>query len=124
MKYDDLQHKTLELLEIVDSAQKEYDNRRNTDLKGDFYTEVKPFADRAHSLSKEWGTDADQFLRSHPQKNLHPNQIKATVENVELLSVQCFFPATSYNRFKSYIQSSFYVIEQVNDILKDFESPK
>jgi len=57
------------------------------------------------------------YLTEYRKKNLHPNQIKATVENIELLSVQCFFPETSYNRFKSYIQSSFYVIEQVKDIL-------
>ncbi|KIL48023.1 DUF1798 family protein [Jeotgalibacillus campisalis] len=110
---------TLELLKIVRSAEEEYDNRRETDLKGDFWKEVKPFADNAHSLSKDWGEAAAAFLHKQPQKNLHPNQIKATVENVELLTVQCFFPATSYNRFKSYIQSSFYVIEQVRVILEE-----
>ena len=108
---------TLELLKIVERAEQQYDNRRESKEKGDFFTEVKPFADQAHSLSKEWGVEVGAYLTEYRQKNLHPNQIKATVENIELLSVQCFFPETSYNRFKSYIQSSFFVIEQVRDRL-------
>jgi len=108
---------TIELLVIVENAEQEYDKRRETKVKGDFYSEVKPFADHAHSLSVIWGKEVGIYLTEYRKKNLHPNQIKATVENIELLSVQCFFPETSYNRFKSYIQSSFYVIEQVKDIL-------
>lgn len=109
---------TVKLLEIVEQAEKQYDFRRETKEKGDFYTEVKPFADNAHQISKQWGIEVTAFLIEHPQKNLHQNQVKATVENIELLTVQCFFPATSYNRFKSYVQSSFFVIEQIHDIFK------
>lgn len=117
-EYKKIIEDTNQLLEILDRAEKEYDTRRETKVKGEFYSEVKPFADFAHSLSREWGEEVGNYLTINRQKNLHPNQIKATVENLELLTVQCFFPETSYNRFKSYVQSSYYVVEQVRDIFK------
>lgn len=113
---------TKQLLDIVDQAEQQYDIRRETKVKGDFFTQVKPFADVAHQLSKKWGEEVTVFLIENRQKNLHPNQIKATVENIELLTVQCFFPETSYNRFKSYVQSSFFVIEQVRHIFEKLKS--
>ncbi|KIL44164.1 DUF1798 family protein [Jeotgalibacillus soli] len=108
---------TKELLNTVEEAEKEYDKRRIAMDKGDFFQEVKPFADRAHKLSNEWKDLVIPFLQANHQKNLHANQIKATVENIELLTVQCFFPETSYNRFKSYVQSSFFVLEQVENVM-------
>jgi len=50
---------TIELLVIVENAEQEYDKRRETKVKGDFYSEVKPFADHAHSLSVIWGKGYD-----------------------------------------------------------------
>ncbi|WP_165967125.1 DUF1798 family protein [Jeotgalibacillus sp. S-D1] len=117
-EYKKMVDETNQLLNILDRAEKEYDKRRETKIKGEFYSEVKPFADYAHNLSKVWGEEVGNYLTENRQKNLHPNQIKATVENIELLTVQCFFPETSYKRFKSYVQSSYYVVEQVRDILK------
>ncbi|PPA71228.1 DUF1798 family protein [Jeotgalibacillus proteolyticus] len=111
--------KTLELLSIIEQAEQQYDARRLSKAKGEFYSEVKPFADHAHALSKEWGVEVGSYLTQNRQKNLHPNQIKATVENIELIAVQCFFPETSYNRFKSYIQSSYFVVEQVKELLQE-----
>ncbi len=109
---------TNQLIDITKQADQEYNNRRETKDKGDFYTEVKPFADHAHSILAEWKDAASDYLINQPKKNIHQNQIAATAENIELIVVQCFFPETSYKRFKSYIQSSLYVLEQLSTILK------
>ncbi|MDZ5711975.1 YppE family protein [Jeotgalibacillus haloalkalitolerans] len=112
-------NQTNELIEITRRADLEYNNRRESKEKGDFYEEVKPFADHAHSILKEWKVAASNYLIEQPKKNIHQNQVAATAENIELVVVQCFFPETSYKRFKSYIQSSLYVLEQLGAILEE-----
>lgn len=119
MKPEMILKQTNELIEITRQADQEYNNRRDSKVKGDFYTEVKPFADHAHSILSEWKDAASDYLINQPKKNIHQNQIAATAENIELIVVQCFFPETSYKRFKSYIQSSLYVLEQLSAILED-----
>ncbi|XKE65787.1 YppE family protein [Jeotgalibacillus malaysiensis] len=119
LKPDKILKQTNKLIEITRHADQEYNNRRDSKVKGDFYTEVKPFADHAHSILSEWKEAASNYLINQPKKNIHQNQIAATAENIELIVVQCFFPETSYKRFKSYIQSSLYVLEQLSAILED-----
>ncbi|TFE03050.1 YppE family protein [Jeotgalibacillus salarius] len=110
---------TIELINITNQADEEYNKRRESGLKGDFFNEVKPFADHANLIVQEWKSAAADFLIEYPKKNIHQNQIFATAENMELIVVQCFFPETSYKRFKSYIQSSLYVLEQLKLILEN-----
>lgn len=119
MKTAKILEQTNQLIDITRQADLEYNNRRESKVKGDFYQEVKPFADDAHGILKEWKESASAFLIKQPRKNIHQNQIAATAENIELIVVQCFFPETSYKRFKSYIQSSLYVLEQLSAILED-----
>ncbi|TFE03243.1 DUF1798 family protein [Jeotgalibacillus sp. R-1-5s-1] len=113
MKTNEILELTNQLAEILEQADEEYNKRRETKEKGDFHDEVKPFADRAHALISEWKEKTSAQLIKNPQKNIHHNQIFATADNLELVTVQCFFPETSYKRFKSYVQSSRYVLGQV-----------
>ncbi|MBM7647953.1 hypothetical protein JOC78_000893 [Bacillus ectoiniformans] len=110
-----LQTLTLELLALVHEANSIYYQVREKKENADFYSEVKPFADRVHALSKEWETEALDWLKQAKAKPkyLHMPQIKATVENLELVSVQAFYYQTSLTRFKNYIESTLFVLNQL-----------
>ncbi|RLQ95139.1 YppE family protein [Falsibacillus albus] len=113
MLEDNLQKLTNELIQLNQEAHNIYKHARETNQKGDFYTEVKPFADLVKSKGDEWESEALKWLSNQKQKNLHPIQIKNTNENIQMVSIQAFFPETSLKRFKSHVQSIEYVLKQV-----------
>ncbi len=106
-----LLHAIGELIEI-------YEAKRLTGVDGDFYLEVKPYVDPFHSLLSNWKEETIKWLKLHPQKHIHIQQIEHTSENLELISVQAFFPKTSYKRFHDYAQSSIFVVEKLRTTLE------
>ncbi|PAQ13382.1 hypothetical protein CD798_14890 [Bacillaceae bacterium SAOS 7] len=115
---NELQKLTTELLAVVKEANEIYHEKRRTNEKGDFYEEVKPFADRAKDVSTRWKKEIDEQLPKGGFKYIHPPQVKAVVENIELVSVQAFFPETSYTRFKNYIESTSFLLNSLLNELK------
>jgi hypothetical protein len=95
-----------------------FERARETGEKGDFYQEVKPFADEVSERTAEWRNEASAWLQKHPQRNLHPKQIDATAENIEMVCVQAFFPETSRKRFMGHVQSIEYVLQSLLDVLR------
>ncbi|WP_157842713.1 YppE family protein [Bacillus alkalisoli] len=81
----------------------------------DFFLEVKPYADRVHALTEQWKISTTQWVKDNKPKYLHESQIENTAENIQLVSVQCFYPDTKKKRFQSMIQSIKYVLEDVNN---------
>ncbi|WP_338749598.1 DUF1798 family protein [Bacillus sp. FJAT-52991] len=114
----ELQKLTTELMTIVKEANEIYHEKRKTNEKGDFYQEVKPFADRANKVSIHWKKEIETQLQQGGFKYIHQPQVKAVVENIELVSVQAFFPETSYTRFKNYIESTNFLL---NSLLKELK---
>jgi len=110
---DKLQELTCELIAIVRDANDIYHQKREKKEKGDFYKEVKPFADRAQQLSSKWEEAVLERLTQGGFKYIHRPQVIAVVENIELISVQAFFPETSYTRFKNYVESTTFVLNQL-----------
>ncbi|WP_100331381.1 DUF1798 family protein [Bacillus xiapuensis] len=104
---------TKALLHLVHQANEVYHKNRREQTKGDFYQEVKPFADQARQLSEKWEQAVMKEMKRREFKYVHPPQIKATLENIELISVQAFFPETSYTRFKNYVESTIFILEQL-----------
>ncbi|WP_203361931.1 DUF1798 family protein [Bacillus sp. REN10] len=104
---------TIELLNIVTEANDIYLQKRKTKEKGDFYQEVKPFADRAREVCIQWQQEIGPFVQQGDFKYIHPPQVEAVVENIELVSVQAFFPETSYTRFKNYIESTSFLLDSL-----------
>lgn len=115
---------TSELLKLVQQADEVYETVRSTGKEMDFYTEVKPFADKMKSLSDEWEAEAKKWLMSQKPKYIHKQQITATLENLQIIAVQAFFPKTSYSRFKQTVHSVEYVLNEVKRNVHDGESPK
>ncbi|HEY9576178.1 MAG TPA: DUF1798 family protein [Pseudobacillus sp.] len=113
-----LQELTENLINIVTRANTRYHIAREKQEKGDFYTEVKPFADEARLQSEEWEKEIKTCLQTRHFKHIHYPQVKAVVENIELISVQAFFPETSYTRFRNYVESTLFVLHQLLKELK------
>ncbi|WP_433742787.1 YppE family protein [Falsibacillus pallidus] len=109
---------TEELISLNQKAHTRYLEARETKEKGDFFTEVKPFADHIKEIGDEWEILAVEWLNDVSRKNIHPRQITHTNENLQMVSIQAFFPETSWNRFKSHIQSIDYVLNQLYNELQ------
>ncbi|WP_335869676.1 YppE family protein [Bacillus sp. 2205SS5-2] len=106
---------TEELYHINDDLQQIYLAKRESGEKGDFYLEVKPYADKVKRISDEWGNEALKWISTKHPKYIHPMQIQQTMENFELVSVQAFFPETSFKRFQSYHQSIQFILKSILD---------
>ncbi|WP_113928614.1 YppE family protein [Bacillus sp. P14.5] len=113
-----LRELTSELLETNGEILKLYKETRERGEKGDFYQEVKPFADEAKEKIDLWQETALEWMKKQRPKNLHPSQIINTAENLEMISIQAFFPEASYKRFISHSQSVHYVLQTVLEQLK------
>jgi len=87
-----------------------FEQTKKTGEQGDFYEEVKPFADEVKQMTDEWRADALSWLTFHPQRHLHARQIDATAENLEMVSISAFFPNTSKKKFLDHVQSIEFVL--------------
>ncbi|MCA1063143.1 YppE family protein [Rossellomorea sp. AcN35-11] len=110
---------TEELLVLAEKMMNEYKTRRESGEKGDFYTEVKPFADEVKEKNDAWKELSMSWIKDYRPKHLHLPQIINTFDNIEMLSVHCFFPESSYNRFISHYQSVSYVLGTQLDELNE-----
>ncbi|WP_066047661.1 YppE family protein [Robertmurraya korlensis] len=78
--------------------------------KGDFFTQVKPFADEVKEAVDLWKKEASIWIVKNRPKNLHESQIDSAAEQMEMISVQAFYPETSRTRFINYLQSVRFVL--------------
>ncbi|MFD1707165.1 YppE family protein [Siminovitchia sediminis] len=113
MEYEQLKDLTCQLLKLNRQAAKVYQRCRETGEKGDFYTQVKPFADQVKELSEKWEQEAMLWVHTVKPDNLFPIQIKNTSENLQMVSVRAFFPDTSFKRFTNHVRSVEFILERV-----------
>ena len=101
------------LLENVDTALNRFHHSKEEGVRGDFHTEVKPFADEIKMAADAWRESAVQWVRKNRPKNLHANQIETAADYLEVISVQAFFPETSKKRFLDQVQSVQYILKSM-----------
>ncbi|PLR99938.1 DUF1798 domain-containing protein [Bacillus sp. T33-2] len=116
-----LKNLTRDLIEDTKTASTRFEQVKQTREKGDFYTEVKPFADAVKQKNVQWKQAAAVWIREQQPKNLHYRQIETTAENIEMVSIQAFFPETSLKRFINHVQSINYVLKSVLQHLENSE---
>lgn len=114
---------TLQLYHYNKEAFDNFHHCRSTGQKGDFYTEVKPFADKVKDCCDKWEPAATIWTIKNKPKNIYPMQIKNTAENVQMVSVRAFFPESSLTKFNSHIQSIEFVLSRLLDELNVSNSP-
>ncbi|WLR60237.1 YppE family protein [Guptibacillus hwajinpoensis] len=105
---------TKQLITINEEARVQYTTRTHLDTyKVNFYEEVKPFADRALEILKEWEPLARAWVMENKPKYLYPIQIKNTFENIEMVSVVAWQKDTGPKKFNERVQSVEYVLEKI-----------
>lgn len=107
------------LLEYVEISDSRYKQVKESGEKGDFYNEVKPFADEVKSINDRWKEEAREWVSIHKPRNLYSQQIESASEHIEMVSIQAFFPETSRTRFINYVNSAVYVLKQLIILLSD-----
>lgn len=109
---------TNKLLEFTEQILEKFEEVKKTKEKGDFYEEVKPFAEQVREVKDEWQTLAKEWIEAKKPKYLHVKQIESASEQMELLSVQAFFPETSRTRFINYWQSARFILTSLKELLE------
>jgi hypothetical protein len=110
---------TTQLWEYMDEISVKFEEVKKTKEKGDFFLEVKPFADQVKTANDQWKQEAAIWIKENRPKHLHEKQIESASEQIEMLSVQAFFPETSRSRFINYWQSVRFILSTLLDYLKD-----
>ena len=116
---DEILKTTKLLMRYNEHALNRFEQAKTSGVKGDFYTEVKPFADEVKQTTSVWKIAVLSWIKSHQQRNLHSKQIESTAENLEMVSIQAFFPETSRKRFIGHIQSIEYVLKSLHEALEE-----
>ena len=101
------------LREYIKSALKRFELSKQEGIRGDFHTEVKPFADEVRETAFLWKEAAAKWVNEHKPKNLHSSQIETAADYLEVISVQAFFPETSRKRFLDQIQSVEFIVSSM-----------
>lgn len=109
---------TKKLLNYNHLFMKYYEEARENGTSHDFHEVIKPFANEVKKVSQEWGILLKNWLVKNPQKHLHLKQIDTTLDHIDQLSIQAFFPKTSRSRFLNANRTvEFFLLE----ILKELE---
>jgi predicted house-cleaning noncanonical NTP pyrophosphatase (MazG superfamily) len=98
------------LLERMEFALERYQIAKSEGIRGDFHSEVKPFADDVKELAIQWKEASNRWVKENMPKNLHSNQIETAADYLEVISVQAFFPETSKKRFLDQHQSVEFIL--------------
>ena len=125
MKEDELYQLTKKLLSFNHELLQKFEETKESGVEGDFYQEIKPFSEQLNESLKIWSERAKQWIRNCRPKNLHVNQIESVVEQLEMISVQAFFPQTSRAHFLNTVHSVEYVLKKlVSEIEKECKDTK
>ncbi|MBH0168362.1 YppE family protein [Fictibacillus sp. 18YEL24] len=119
---DHLYTLTTELIADIDEAFHIYKTETKTrETEADFFTEVKPFADRIHYRVKDWEPLARDWVIANKPKYLYPIQIKTAAENIGYLGVYVFQKKMKDKRITEMVKSVLYVLNQLKNQMAEVE---
>lgn len=111
MYKDEARLYTKDLNSILDKINLIYENARLTKEEPDFYKDVEPFANDVRDRAQKWYSSIKEVINRNEVYIQGERQIDQVVENICMLSVQAFQYRTSYSRFKSYFQSTKFLLK-------------
>ncbi len=118
MEHEQLYKNSNLLLEYNQELQKVFTTVLEQEQAADFFSVVKPFADKVRDVVVQWEENALLWVKKDKPKYFHKNQIDNIVENITTVSIQAFFPDTKEKRFKQLIRSNQYNLETIIQHLK------
>ncbi|WP_226683551.1 YppE family protein [Sutcliffiella horikoshii] len=101
---------TKQILMELDRIEENFVEAKASKQEPDFFLTVKPYADEVFATVEQWESTVKNWILSEKPKYIHVQQIDSTVENINMVAVQCFYPDTREKRFKGMIQSIRYVL--------------
>jgi hypothetical protein len=104
---------TKQLLNYCEIILRKYEETRESNQQGDFYKEVKPFSDDVRQTIEQWGREAVEWIKINQPRHIHIQQIQSVSEQIEMLSVQAFFPNTGRARFINTLNSVTYILNKM-----------
>ncbi|WP_216829201.1 YppE family protein [Alkalihalobacterium elongatum] len=115
------QEEQLKLLELTNKLREynkaSYQQYINHTVKegftADFYTEVKPFADRIFITANEWKELAEQWVKVYRPKYIYTMQLTNAYDQLLETSVAAFQKDTKSKRFKDTIKSIDYILDTI-----------
>lgn len=110
---EELLQRTKELKQYLLKIDDIFETVKKNGEKKEFYTVVKPFVDEVHQFIDTWMKLALEWQKKTHPKNIFPQQIENAGENLKEISIQAFYPETSYKRFKHHVHSIQYTIEKI-----------
>ena len=110
---------TQQLLELLDEMNDIYEDVRETKKEHDFMKAVEPYARKAEELTRNWQQHIESVIQNQQAYFTGERHVAQVVENTCQLSVQAFYPSTSYSRFKSYLQSTKFLLKTMERQLKE-----
>ncbi|MCP3030731.1 YppE family protein [Halobacillus sp. A1] len=114
---------TMNLKELIDERMETYLITEGPIDKKDhnFFEKVKAETAPMFSLANDWLDEAEQFVKNRGV-SVHPNQVKSTHENIEMLVLHSYYLDVEKKRFKELHQSSHYVLDMILDDIKKKEA--
>ena len=108
-----LKEKCTTLLVVCGECRQRHTQMREEDREPDFFQEVKPYADKYHTLLDEWAEDSYEWIRKKKPKYIHPGQIANLEDVMKQFIVQSFYKRTGLKRFAQSIQSTEYTLKTI-----------
>ncbi|GGC87591.1 hypothetical protein GCM10007216_17900 [Thalassobacillus devorans] len=118
----DLVELTEKVKDMIDELSMQYERITEPIDKNDhdFFQKVKTETEPMFQLNDKWREAAENFVKNK-QVNVHPNQVKSTHENVELLILHSYYIDVKKKRYNELNHSVHYVMDM---LLKDWNEGK
>lgn len=110
---------TQQLLKLLDEMNTIYEDVRASKEEHDFMKVVEPYARKAEELTRIWQQHIEWIIQNQQAYFIGERHVEQVIENTCQLSVQAFYPSTSYSRFKSYLQSTKFLLKTMEGQLKE-----
>ncbi|AXH98897.1 DUF1798 family protein [Sporosarcina sp. PTS2304] len=112
---------TKTLLAICDECEERFYTMRETDHVPDFFSEVKPYADRSHQAIAKWADEMKQWITKCKPRYVHAVQVDSLKDSMTQFVVQSFYKETGKKRYILSINAARYTLKTVLDAMADEE---
>ncbi|RDU36384.1 hypothetical protein DRW41_12665 [Neobacillus piezotolerans] len=108
-----LQSLTAKLIEYNRKFVEIYEKTRENNTDGDFFHEVKPFADEVKAINDQWKAEAARQSDFLMREGIGQRQLETAGEHIEKLSIQAYFVKTSRYTFINSSRTVEYTLQSL-----------
>ncbi|MBA2173913.1 DUF1798 family protein [Halobacillus locisalis] len=111
---------TEQLKTLIDERHHHFINTEGPIDKSDrsFFEQVKKETSPMFEMNLSWRDEAEAFVKDR-RASVHPNQVKSTHENIDMIILHSYYLDVDLKRFKELHQSAHYVLDMILDDSKE-----